>query len=134
MRNCRRQIPGALGRAPRNIQKNSAGFKATEWSLWMSLFSVPLLEGRLPERYLANWETLCEAYVRSIEFEITMDDLAKIRLLFKRFVRDYESLYYQKDHRRMQVCPSSIHMLLHLADCIEQLGPAWVFWAFPMAR
>ncbi|BFZ63024.1 hypothetical protein YB2330_004136, partial [Saitoella coloradoensis] len=114
MHNCRRQIPGALGRAPQNIHKNSAGFKATEWSLWMSLFSVPLLEGRLPERYLASWETPCEAYVRSIEFEITMDDLAKIRLLFKRFVRDYESLYYQKDHRRMQ------------------LGPAWVFWAFPM--
>ncbi|GAO48626.1 hypothetical protein G7K_2796-t1 [Saitoella complicata NRRL Y-17804] len=134
MRACRRRIPNQLGRAPRNIAKNSAGFKATEWSLWLSLYSVPLLSGRLPDEYLANWEKVCEAYNMSIAFEITVDELTKIRRIFKEFVLEYERLYYQYDYNRMSACPSSIHMLLHVADCIEWLGPAWVFWVFAMER
>ncbi|ODQ52526.1 hypothetical protein SAICODRAFT_58036, partial [Saitoella complicata NRRL Y-17804] len=134
MRNCRRNVPGALGRAPRNVAKNSARFKATEWSLWMSLYSVPLLHGRLPEKYVDNWETLCEAYVLSIELELPQSDIARVRELFKRFVRDHEQLYFKGQYNRLNLCPSSLHMLLHIADCIEHLGPAWVFWAFAMER
>ncbi|ODQ50786.1 hypothetical protein SAICODRAFT_61265, partial [Saitoella complicata NRRL Y-17804] len=134
MRACRRYIPNALGRGPRNIAKHPAGFRATEWSLWMTLYSVPLLSGRLPEAFLSNWEKLCRVYAMSIEFEVTQDKLSTIRTLYKDFVMEYEELYYQYDYNRLSVCPSSIHMLLHVGDSMEWLGPAWVYWAFPMER
>ncbi|ODQ53303.1 hypothetical protein SAICODRAFT_24988, partial [Saitoella complicata NRRL Y-17804] len=61
-------------------------------------------------------------------------DIEKIRVFFKTFVTEYEELYYQNNFDRLHVCPSSLHMVLHIADCIEYLGPCWVFWAFAMER
>ncbi|KAG1790483.1 uncharacterized protein HD556DRAFT_1192531, partial [Suillus plorans] len=31
-------------------------------------------------------------------------------------------------------CPITIHALLHIADSIEETGPVWTSWAFPMER
>jgi hypothetical protein len=34
----------------------------------------------------------------------------------------------------MAMCPLTIHALLHIADSIENAGPVWTYWAFPMER
>lgn len=34
----------------------------------------------------------------------------------------------------MQTCTVNVHYLLHVADCIEYLGPVWCYWSFPMER
>ncbi len=39
-----------IGRPPRNIYKHHAGFKAVEWRNWITLFSLPLLNGKLDKR------------------------------------------------------------------------------------
>jgi len=46
----RPDMPPDIGRPPRNIIKHYAGFKAVEWGNWITLFSLPLLRGRLPQR------------------------------------------------------------------------------------
>lgn len=46
----RPSMPPDIGRPPRSIIKHSAGFKAVEWANWITLFSLPLLKGRLPQR------------------------------------------------------------------------------------
>ena len=51
MENNRKNMPLDFGRPPRNIWKNNAGFKAEEWANWITLYSVPLLKSKLPERY-----------------------------------------------------------------------------------
>jgi hypothetical protein len=40
-------IPADFGRPPRSIFRHHRGFKAEEWLHWVTLFSLPLLEGRL---------------------------------------------------------------------------------------
>lgn len=47
-------VPVDMGRRPRDISKHHAGFKATEWSHWLMLYSVSLLKGRLPEPFLSH--------------------------------------------------------------------------------
>ena len=44
-------IPTSIGRVPRNIYNHSAGYKAEEWSNWIMFFSLPLLKGRIEEKY-----------------------------------------------------------------------------------
>ena len=46
----RPHMPPDIGRPPQSIIKHSAGFKAVEWANWITLFSLPLLKGRLPQR------------------------------------------------------------------------------------
>ena len=50
MENNRKDMPSDIGRSSRNIVKHSSGFKAVEWGNWITLFSLPLLRGRLSQR------------------------------------------------------------------------------------
>jgi hypothetical protein len=50
MNDFRKQIPLEFGRPPRNIYKHHNGFKAAEWSDWITIYSIPLLLNRLPAR------------------------------------------------------------------------------------
>ena len=34
----------------------------------------------------------------------------------------------------MSACKICFHYLLHVAECIEYLGPCWSYWQFPMER
>jgi hypothetical protein len=43
-------------------------------------------------------------------------------------------MYYQYDEDRLQTCPVNVHYLLHVVDSVENLGPVWAYWAFPMER
>lgn len=46
----RRNMPLDFGRPPIDIQRHSAAFKAEDWLNWVVLYSLPLLQGHLPER------------------------------------------------------------------------------------
>ena len=46
----RRNMPFDFGRPPIDIQRHSAAFKAEDWLNWVVLYSLPLLQGYLPER------------------------------------------------------------------------------------
>ena len=51
MENNRKNMPLDFGRPPINIHQHSAAFKAEDWSNWVLLFSLPLLQGHLSERW-----------------------------------------------------------------------------------
>lgn len=44
------------------------------------------------------------------------------------------SYYYQHSPNRLQTCTVNLHYLLHVVDSIENLGPVWCYWSFPMER
>jgi hypothetical protein len=46
----RKNMPLDFGRPPIDIQRHSAAFKAEDWSNWIQLYSLPLLQNFLPER------------------------------------------------------------------------------------
>jgi hypothetical protein len=51
----RKQMPSEFGRPLRNIQKHYRGFKATEWSNWITMYSLPFLNQKLPRPYVINF-------------------------------------------------------------------------------
>jgi len=46
----RKNMPLDFGRPPIDIQRHSGAFKAEDWTNWVMLYSLPLLQGHLPER------------------------------------------------------------------------------------
>jgi hypothetical protein len=38
------------------------------------------------------------------------------------------------DSRRLSACRICFHYLLHVAESIENCGPTWCYWQFPMER
>ena len=52
MHSSRKQMPLEFGRPPRNIWKHYNGFKATEWSNWITMYSLPFLDKKLPRMYV----------------------------------------------------------------------------------
>ncbi|GET62406.1 transposase domain-containing protein [Rhizophagus irregularis DAOM 181602=DAOM 197198] len=109
-------MPSDIGHPPRNIIKHSAGFKAVEWANWIILFSLPLLKGRLPQRYQSSlWNYITIFYTL-------------INMSF------YNNSSYGLEGERLPVYLISFHYSLHIGDCIEDLGSCRGFWQFPMER
>jgi hypothetical protein len=93
------------------------------------MYSVPVLSGRLPDEYLEHWIVLIRAYDICLQWQITADDLEKLRSLLKQFVEDFKRLYIDCDNhpKRLMLYTTNIHGLLHLHEQIKDCGPmfAW---------
>jgi hypothetical protein len=78
-------------------------------------------------------------------------DISVVREGFAKWVLDYEKyfihysllyskltcnyrFYFKGDPLRASACPVTVHALLHVADCIEWLGPTWAYWMFATER
>ncbi|KAI8831731.1 hypothetical protein BC829DRAFT_355092, partial [Chytridium lagenaria] len=85
------QIPTSFGRSPRDISRHHEGFKAEEWKNWACFLSVPLLRGRLSDRYLKPWADFVEV-LRILHFspEINEAQLEKVDKGCKEFYFHYE--------------------------------------------
>jgi hypothetical protein len=134
MNAARPTIPTSFGRPPRSIFRHCAGFKAVEWWNFLAFFAVPILTTRLPSKYVKNLMLLNRAHELLTQFSVFRNDIISIRSLLIEFVQSYEELYYRYTEDNLPMLTSTIHTLLHLADCVESCGPAWVYWAFPMKR
>jgi Transposase family tnp2 len=134
MHKARTTVPSVFGRAPRNIFKHHAGFKAVEYWAWLEWYSIPLLYGRMPECYIEHWNILRLAFQRLVAWEITFDESKIVREQLAEFVLTYEKLYYQLHHERISCVTSNIHGLLHIVDYVEVLGPSHCQWSFPIER
>jgi hypothetical protein len=104
-------------------------FEASAWHTWFMMYSVPILSGRLPDEYLEHWIVLIRAYHICLQWQITADDLEKLRSLLKQLVEDFKCLYIDCDNhpKRLMLYTTNIHGLLHLHEQIKDCGPifAW---------
>jgi hypothetical protein len=95
----------------------------------MMMYSVPVLRGRLPDRYLEHWILLIRADDLCLKWQIEVHDLQNIRSLLKQFVEEFKRLYIDCDNhpKRPMLYSTNIHGLLHLHDQILDCGPlfAW---------
>ncbi|KAI4294218.1 hypothetical protein K525DRAFT_213175 [Schizophyllum commune Loenen D] len=147
-----RYYPSAYGPRVPNIAQDRSNFSAEMASFWMSYIGPVVLKRRFSKpKYYKHFVDLVCLVNKCLQFEITTDEINKVREGFKEWVVTYErfvylfssliqadvhlhSIYYQHDPRRLSACPLTIHALLHIADSIENMGPAWCYWAFPMER
>ena len=135
----RSSIPAALGQAPRPIDTRYRGYKAMEWREFLCRDGVTLLcqaAIQNPEftPYLEHFGLLRKICLTATSWSILPGDLQVLRVECITFVRDWEKYYYDNDPARLLNCKINVHSLLHLADHIEDLGPATAWWAIPMER
>jgi hypothetical protein len=74
-----------LGRAPRNIVLHYRGYKAEEWASWITMFSLPLLKGRLPLKFYNGWSLFVKAVQLCQKKIITTHDLNNINNFLLKF-------------------------------------------------
>jgi hypothetical protein len=93
------------------------------------VYSVPVLNGSLPDKYLNHWVILLRAYDLCLKWDGRMDDLDTIQSLLVQFVAEFKTLYVDCDNhpKRARLYSTNIHGLLHLHDQIVDCGPmfAW---------
>ncbi|KAI5898155.1 uncharacterized protein SCHCODRAFT_02684399 [Schizophyllum commune H4-8] len=133
--NAGQYYPSAYGPRVPNIALDRSNFSAEMASFWMSYIGPVVLKRRFSKpKYYKHFVDLVCLINKCLQFEITTDEIHEVREGFKEWVVAYERIYYQHDPRRLSACPLTIHALLHIADSIENMGPAWCYWAFPMER
>ena len=119
-----RYLPGSFDRPPRNpAEKISSGYKAWEYLTYVYGLGPGLFYHILPQRY---WASFCKL-VRGIRLlhqnSITFSQLVNGHNLLVEFVKEFESLYYQRKECRLHFCRQSIHALLHIGPEITRIGP-----------
>lgn len=90
MHSIQKMIPTYFGRPPRNIILYHKGYKAKEWAAWITIYSLPLLKGRMPERHYEGWAYFVKAVRLCQKFTLTYQELNNIQLLFQLFYNYYE--------------------------------------------
>ena len=109
-----------LTRLPRSITQR-AYWKGSEWRSWLLFYSLVVLKGVLPYRFLHHLMLLVDAV-----FTLSMDSIRKADIeeahgSLNKFVFDFRGLYGQK-HMSF-----NLHQLLHLAKAVNNWGPLWSF-------
>ena len=146
-------IPSVYGARPQNVAEDKSACTADSWSFWALYLGPALLKNRfLNNTYYEHFIRLVKLINLCLQFEISKDEIEKIRVGFIEWVSTYERhafsfrlrlclvltimtrLYFQYSTDRLAACPVTIHSLLHIADGIEANGPVWAYWAFPMER
>ncbi|TGO31563.1 hypothetical protein BHYA_0524g00010 [Botrytis hyacinthi] len=128
-------IPSQLGQGARRIDKYWKGYKAAEWEEFLVRDGTILLTNLSGfEPYLENFTLLRDIYILCRKRSISEKDIDNLEQKSRDFVRTFQNLYYQGKEDRMKVCKINLHSLLHLASQIKDLGPGWVFWAWPIER
>jgi len=90
MEAAKKSIPTDLGRPPRNIFLHYNGYKAEEWSSWITLYSLPLLKDRLPAKYIKGWSYFVKAVQLCQKRTLSLHNQCEIRNLLLRFYKHYE--------------------------------------------
>ena len=86
----RKSIPTDFGRPPRNIVLHHNGYKAEEWSCWITLYSLPLLKDHLPANYFKGWSFFVKAVQLCQKRSLSLQNLSDIRNLLLQFYNHYE--------------------------------------------
>ncbi|PPR00725.1 hypothetical protein CVT24_000949 [Panaeolus cyanescens] len=128
-------IPAAFGAAVPNIAKQGVILTAEMYSNW-TLFIAPIvLRGRFRKPvYYTHFLEFVRLLKLCLAIDITTTDVNNIEVGFRKWVTDYEKLYYMFKPQRLPCCPLTIHALLHIANGIRMCGPVWTYWAYPMER
>jgi len=109
-------IPALLGQAPRPINTRFAGYKAMEWEAFLIRDGMALLSnlGNNFRPYLMNFRLLRRIYLTATSWRISPREMVELKENCIRFVRDYESLFYDGNPAKMKHCKINQHSLLYL--------------------
>jgi hypothetical protein len=117
-------IPSSFGHAPHNpAEKINSGYKAWEFQLYIYRLGPVLLQHILPQLY---WEHYCKLVIGIQILQhpiINPQDLRIGNAALKDFIRDFETLYYQRKASLIHFVHHSVHLLTHIAPKTVHAGP-----------
>lgn len=103
------QLPSENERNPRSLNERHK-WKANELRSWLLYYSIGVLNGILPEKFLKHFIQFVAAIRIFIQKEITHNDMIQGRNKINLFVKEFEDLYGSK-HMRYNV-----HMISHTTN------------------
>ncbi len=115
--------PSIFSRIPRSIVERRF-WKAHEWQNWLLYYSLPVLKGILPNKYLCHWALLVEGVSILLGSDISQEDIDHAHEALELYVKSVQSLYGEDQ------MTYNVHSLLHLTKSVENLGPLWAQSAF----
>ncbi|XP_028393607.1 uncharacterized protein LOC114517954 [Dendronephthya gigantea] len=100
-----------------NITRNYGSYVGRDFKLWMQV-AVFILEDIIPHEQLFVWELLSEIFALAYSSGFDKRNSEGAKQLFKTFVDAVTRIYPEFLKK------AKLHLLLHLVDDIENLGPA----------
>lgn len=96
-------------------------WKASELKMFFFYFSIPVFEGIMRLDYFEHYLRLVIAVTILSSNEMTGHAITVADNLLHKFVRESETMY------GVQFCSINVRQLLHLAECVRNLGPLWAY-------
>lgn len=115
------KLPSEIERKPRPITEKS-NWKANELRAWLVFYSAGVLNGLLPKEYLDHYMHLVLAIRTYLQTTISSDELSAAREHINIFLINFEAYYENMVY--------NYHTIQHLPECVENLGPIWVYSNF----
>ncbi|KAK3910042.1 Neural cell adhesion molecule 1 [Frankliniella fusca] len=112
-----------VSRNPRSL-KDRSDYRGHEWFHWVVEYSMPVLKGILPARYLNHWSLLVHAVALIMQNSVAKSELAYAGRYLSRFVSEIDVLYGKHN------VTFSAHLLTHLEHSISEYGQPWAHSAF----
>lgn len=112
--------PTEVTRTPHPVSDHSH-WKGSEWRSWLLYYSLIVLKGILPSRFLTHWMLLVDSIYTLSKEKITQADFTRAAVSLNKFVIVFPQLY-NRVHMSF-----NIHQLLHLVQCSRNWGPLWAF-------
>lgn len=110
--------PSFIARLPRTLS-DVAHFKAAELKNFLLFYSLPYLVGLLPHDQYHHFSLLVYSVYLLLQEKISSRDLLQCKRMLMEFVLNIPVLYSER------YSTSNIHLLLHLTEKVEDLGPLW---------
>ena len=121
---CAIKPPSYISRRPRPIQSHFAYWKASEQKYWFFYYSLPTLNGILPEDYLNHYQYLVQAVYLLFREKILNEMINLADNLIFEFSSRFQLLYGDKH----MTC--NVHSIRHLPEVVRRLGPLWTTSCF----
>jgi hypothetical protein len=84
-------IPSAYGVRPQNVAQDKSQISADSWSFWTLYLRPVLLRGRFTSpRYYTHFVELVKLITLCLQFKITKEEIAQVRVGFQKWVETYE--------------------------------------------
>lgn len=109
---------------PRTITDHLKFWKASELRSWFFFYAIPCIQGIMPPQHFYHFCAFAEGIYLLCQDSVTQNDLLKSERYLQYFVFMMPALYTNTCHTL------NVHYLLHLPDCVRDLGPLWCNSAF----